>query len=750
MIMWKLTFLGKCDIFRRISDVSNANGSSSLNFLRNMTSLSTLDLSFNNLNGTVPEFLFIQTPLTNIFLGSNKLTGGLPSQKSSSLGNMYASVILPLFLFSTVILLIFLFASRDLSYNELSRSFPSWINEDNLQVNVVSNNFTFGDSNTASRTLPSGLECLQKNFPCSRGQPTYSRFAVNCGGRSITSNDGIEYEADTEALGPATYYTSSTRRWAVSNSGFAVDNAAPEYISSTSTSSQFTNTLDSELFQSVRHSAGDLRYYGLGLQNGNYTVRLQFAVTINPGIGSWQTAQRRVFDIYVQGGLEEKDFDLQRETGRDPFRTVTREFTVEVVENYMEIHLFWAGKGTCCVPAQAVYGPLISAISATPNFVPTVSDNPPGGSKKNQTGLIVGIVVPVSVAASLFTFAFCYLSQRRKKQKNIDDEEFLGIDAQTYTFSYAELRAATGDFDPSNKLGEGGFGPVYKGTLADGRLVAVKQLSVASHQGKSQFVAEIATISAVQHRNLVKLYGCCIEGVKRLLVYEYLENKSLDQILFGASSGTDVKASNILLDSDLVPKLSDFGLAKLYDDKQTHISTRVAGTIGYLAPEYAMRGHLTEKANVFSFGVVALEIISGRLNSDTSLETERVYLLEWAWNLHENSKEIELVDPSLQEYDVDEVKRIIDISLLCTQASPGLRPMMSRVVAMLAGDIEVASVTTRPGYLTDWTFSDATTFMSNTGRATSDVDAHLGSTTTTTTTDVAAYSPSKPMLRDHW
>ncbi|KAG6418464.1 hypothetical protein SASPL_120668 [Salvia splendens] len=669
MITWKLTFSGKCDIFRRISDVvSNANGSSSLNFLRNMTSLSTLvlrnnnisgsipsflegfgsltflDLSFNNLNGTVPEFLFNQTSLTNIFLGSNKLTGGLPSQKSSSLRNII----------------------------------------------VVSNNFTFGDSNTAASTLPSGLECLQKNFPCSRGQPIYSRFAVNCGGRSITSNDGIEYEADSEALGPAT-----------------------------STLSQFTNTLYSELFQNVRLSAGDLRYYGLGLRNGNYTVRLQFAETINPVARTWQTTQRRVFDIYVQGSLAEKDFDLQRESGR-PLRAVTREFTAEVVENYMEIHLFWAGKGTCCVPAQAVYGPLISAISATPNFIPTVSDNPPGGSEKNRTGLIVGIV-----AALLFIFAFCYLSQRRKKQKSIDDKEFLGIDAQTYTFSYAELRAATGDFDPSNKLGEGGFGPVYKGTLADGRLVAVKQLSVASHQGKSQFVAEIATISAVQHRNLVKLYGCCIEGVKRLLVYEYLENKSLDQILFGPSSGTslfldwktrsdicmgvarglaylheesrlrivhrDVKASTILLDSDLVPKLSDFGLAKLYNDKQTHISTRVAGTIGYLAPEYAMRGHLTEKADVFSFGVVALEIVSGRLNSDTSLETERMYLLEWAWNRHENSKEIELVDPTLQEYDDD----------------------------------EVASVTTRPVYLTDWTFSDATTFMSNTASATSNVDAHL-------------------------
>ncbi|XP_047941558.1 probable LRR receptor-like serine/threonine-protein kinase At1g56140 isoform X1 [Salvia hispanica] len=765
----------------RISDVSNANGSSSLNFLRNMTSLSTLvlrnnnisgsipsflegfgsltllDLSFNNLNGTIPEFLFNQSSLTNIFLGSNKLTGGLPLQKISSLRNI------------------------DLSYNELSGSFPSWISEENLQLNVVSNNFTFGDSNTTS-ALPSGLECLQRNFPCSRGQPIYSRFAVNCGGRSITSNDGIEYEADSEALGPATYYTSSTRRWAVSNAGLAVDNNAPEYISSTA--SQFTNTLDSELFQNVRLSAGDLRYYGLGLQNGNYTVRLQFAETINPAARTWQAVQRRVFDIYVQGSLAEKDFDLQRESGRVPLRAVTREFTAEVVENYMEIHLFWGGKGTCCVPAQAVYGPLISAISATPNFVPTVSDTPPGG-KKNRTGLIVGIVVPVSVAALLFIFAFCYLSQKREKQTSIDDEEFLGIDAQTYTFSYAELRAATGDFDPSNKLGEGGFGPVYKGTLADGRLVAVKQLSVASHQGKSQFVAEIATISAVQHRNLVKLYGCCIEGVKRLLVYEYLENKSLDQILFGPSSGTslfldwktrsdicmgvarglaylheesrlrivhrDVKASNILLDSDLVPKLSDFGLAKLYDDKQTHISTRVAGTIGYLAPEYAMRGHLTEKADVFSFGVVALEIVSGRLNSDTSLENERMYLLEWAWNLHENGKEIELVDPTLQEYEVDEVKRIIDIALLCTQASPGLRPMMSRVVAMLAGDIEVPSVTTRPGYLTDWTFSDATTFMTNTASSTSDVDAHLGSTATTTTTDVAAYSPvdpSKPMLNE--
>nr|XP_043635295.1 G-type lectin S-receptor-like serine/threonine-protein kinase At1g11330 isoform X2 [Erigeron canadensis] len=318
----------------------------------------------------------------------------------------------------------------------------------------------------------------------------------------------------------------------------------------------------------------------------------------------------------------------------------------------------------------------------------------------------------------------------------VENSEFLGIDAKPYTFSYRELRDATGNFSTANKLGEGGFGPVYKGALNDGRLIAVKQLSVASHQGKSQFEAEIATLSVVQHRNLVKLYGCCIHGVNRLLVYEYLENKSLDQALFGKYSLSlswytrfeiclgvarglvhlheesrtsiihrDVKASNVLLDSHMIPKISDFGLARLHDDNQTHMSTRVAGTIGYLAPEYAMRGHLTKKADVFSFGVVALEIISGRPNSDSTLKDEKVYLLEWAWNLHEAGTELELVDKKLSEYDENEVRRVLKVALLCTQTSPTQRPSMSQVVAILSGDIEATGVITRPEYLVD-TFLD--------------------------------------------
>ncbi|RZC59546.1 hypothetical protein C5167_006859, partial [Papaver somniferum] len=184
--------------------------------------------------------------------------------------------------------------------------------------------------------------------------------------------------------------------------------------------------------------------------------------------------------------------------------------------------------------------------------------------------------------------------------------ELLGIEIRPNTFTYAELKNATEDFNSANKLGEGGFGSVYKGTLSDGRAVVVKQLSVASHQGKSQFVAEISTISSVHHRHLVKL--------------------------------------------------------------------------GYLPPEYAMRGHLTEKAGVFGFGVVALEILSGRPNCDTDLDQDKIYLLEWAWILREKNRALELVDPSLADFDKGEAMRMIGVAFLCTQASPGLRPAMSRVV----------------------------------------------------------------------
>ncbi|XP_027910140.1 probable LRR receptor-like serine/threonine-protein kinase At1g56140 [Vigna unguiculata] len=755
----------------RISGLSN--GSSSLEFVQNMKSLTTLelrnnnisglipssigelhnltllDLSFNNIQGQIPGSIFNLSSLSTLFLGNNKLNGTLPTQIGSSLQYI------------------------DLSYNDLSGSLPSWVNEANLQLNLVANNLSIDDGSDTSG-LPFGLNCLQKNFPCNRGVGRYSDFAIKCGGPQIRSTEGIIYERENETLGPATYFVTDTSRWAVSNVGLFRGSNNPVYTKFVS--NQFSNTLNTELFQTARISPSSLRYYGLGLENGFYNITLQFAETaIQDSATSWESLGRRVFDIYIQGNLVLKDFDIKKEAGGISFRAVQRQFRFEVTENYLDIHLFWAGKGTCCIPAQGTYGPLIQAIHAIPDFIPTVSNEPPS-NKSNKTGLIVGIVVGVGVVSFISVFVIFCIIRRRKRQH--EDEELLGIDTMPYTFSYSELKNATNDFNLENKLGEGGFGPVYKGTLNDGRVIAVKQLSVGSHQGKSQFITEIATISAVQHRNLVKLYGCCIEGNNKLLVYEYLENKSLDQGLFGKSLTLnwstryeiclgvargltylheesrlrivhrDVKASNILLDYDLVPKISDFGLAKLYDDKKTHISTRVAGTIGYLAPEYAMRGHLTEKADIFSFGVVALELVSGRPNADSSLEGEKVYLLQWAWQLQESNTLMDLVDPRLSEFNEEEVKRVLGIALLCTQTSPSLRPSMSRVVAMLSGDIEVSAVTSKPGYLADWKFDDVSSFMTDSAIEGFDTSYQLGSTSMVGGADYSPESVSKPILKD--
>ncbi|CAL9112558.1 unnamed protein product [Musa acuminata var. zebrina] len=717
----------------RIGDI--VNGSSSLAFISNLTSLSTLvlrnckisdaipsnfskytnllklDFSFNNITGQVPQSLFSLSSLAYLFLGNNSLDGTLPEQKSTSLINI------------------------DLSYNQLSGSFPSWVNQSNLQLNLVANNFVIDDSN--SSVLPSGLNCLQRNIPCYRGSPIYYSFAINCGGsKTITASDNTKYEIDNANLTSASYYVTNPTKWGASNVGIFAEATSPTYI--VNSLSQFQNTLDSELFQAERLSPSSLRYYGIGLQNGNYTVKLQFADAVFPDPPTWKSVGRRIFDIYIQGVLKEKDFDIRKDAGGSSTKAVVKEFIAPVTNNFLEIHFFWAGKGTCCVPTQGFYGASISAISVSPfDFTPTVSNKPPStDSNKTRTGLIVGISAAVAVLG-LLTICGILTWRNRKRRLSEQNEVFTGLDVKPYTFSYAELRTATEDFNPSNVVGEGGFGPVFKGKLTDGRTVAVKQLSATSHQGKGQFLAEIATISAVQHRNLVKLHGCCVEEEKRLLVYEYLENKSLDQAIFGKSDlhldwpkrfdvllgvargltylheesrvrivHRDVKASNILLDADLNPKISDFGLAKLYDDKMTHINTRVAGTIGYLAPEYAMRGHLTEKADVFAFGVLALEILSGRPNSDQNLDPEKVYLLEWAWTLHENRCDLEMVDKKLTSFDKGVVSRIIGIALLCTQASPVLRPPMSRVVAMLVGDTEVTDVTSRPSYLTEWQHKD--------------------------------------------
>ncbi|KAI4329249.1 hypothetical protein L6164_021536 [Bauhinia variegata] len=292
-------------------------------------------------------------------------------------------------------------------------------------------------------------------------------------------------------------------------------------------------------------------------------------------------------------------------------------------------------------------------------------------------------------------------------------------------FTYDELAMATNGFSNSNLVGQGGFGNVYKGVLGNGKTVAVKQLKSGSLQGEREFQAEVEIISRVHHRHLVSLVGYCMAGTQRMLVYEFLPNNTLEfhlhgkdrptmdwstrmKIAIGSAKGLaylhedcqpkiihrDIKASNILLDDNFESKVADFGLAKFSPDANTHVSTRVMGTFGYLAPEYASSGKLTDKSDVFSFGVVLLELITGRKPVDRDESFPDDSMVEWARPLLsqalENGSLEPLADPRLQKnYNSDEMIRMVACAATCVRNSARRRPQMSQVVRALEGNISL-------------------------------------------------------------
>ncbi|XP_027918197.1 probable LRR receptor-like serine/threonine-protein kinase At1g56140 isoform X2 [Vigna unguiculata] len=311
--------------------------------------------------------------------------------------------------------------------------------------------------------------------------------------------------------------------------------------------------------------------------------------------------------------------------------------------------------------------------------------------------------------------------------------EFISGNLRTIShFDFRTLKRATKNFHPRNLLGSGGFGPVYQGKLADGRLVAVKTLSLdKSQQGEKEFLAEVRMITSIQHKNLVRLLGCCTDGPQKILVYEYMKNRSLDliiyesdqflnwntrfQIILGVARGLqylhedshlrivhrDIKASNILLDEKFQPRIGDFGLARFFPEDQAYLSTQFAGTLGYTAPEYAIRGELSEKADIYSFGVLVLEIISCRKNTDLTLPSEMQYLPEYAWKLYEKSMLMEIVDPRLRQHGMEEkdVMQAFHVALSCLQPHADLRPAMSEIVALLTFKVEMVTKPIRPTFV---------------------------------------------------
>lgn len=354
-------------------------------------------------------------------------------------------------------------------------------------------------------------------------------------------------------------------------------------------------------------------------------------------------------------------------------------------------------------------------------------------SSSSKKGAIIGGAAGGAALVLLIVGLFVWfkLSKKRKAAPRgniLDATELRGATI----YSYKDLKSATKNFKEENKLGEGGFGDVYKGTLKNGKVVAVKKLALGqSNRVKADFASEVTLISNVHHRNLIRLLGCCSKGPELLLVYEYMANSSLDRFLFGEKRGSlrwkqrfdiilgtaqglaylheqfhvciihrDIKSSNILLDDDFQPKIADFGLARLLPENQSHLSTKFAGTLGYTAPEYALHGQLSEKVDTYSFGIVVLEIVSGTKSSEMIADPGAEYLLKKAWKLYEDGTHLELVDESLDpsEYEAEHAKKIIEIALMCTQSSPTSRPTMSEVAVLFKsrGSLEHTQPTRPP------------------------------------------------------
>ncbi|KZV30196.1 hypothetical protein F511_42776 [Dorcoceras hygrometricum] len=311
--------------------------------------------------------------------------------------------------------------------------------------------------------------------------------------------------------------------------------------------------------------------------------------------------------------------------------------------------------------------------------------------------------------------------------KEGEDEEYGGSQIiqspNLRVFSYNELKVVTQGF--KNKIGQGGFGSVYKGRLIGDRFVAVKVLSVEmeSMRGEREFVSEIASLSDLRHQNLVTLRGCCIDGAQRQDFWWSEKNRVKftwelrKRVTLGTAEGLcylheelnphivhrDIKARNILLDQDFTPKLADFGLARLFRDDLSHISTHVAGTLGYLSPEYAHSGRLTRKSDVYSFGVLLLEIVSGRPVVDYHQLHGEQYLVDKAWELYNGENLVELVDSMLKEdFPVEEAVRFLKVGLLCVQETTRFRPAMSTAIKMLRNETDTESdEISRPGRIAD-------------------------------------------------
>ncbi|KAF9672490.1 hypothetical protein SADUNF_Sadunf11G0047700 [Salix dunnii] len=593
----------------RVSD-NNLNGTVP-EFIGNWTQLRKLDLCATGLQGPVPPAIFLlknlkdlriaDTPgpefplpivpekMNHLVLRNINLSGTIPKEAwdvEKTLDLTFNKLVgeLP----STTIQRQFTFLSGNMLTGTVQEAFI----ERNTYLDVSYNNLTWSPrcSDQIWNLSDKNGNCNMSNGILVLCAADYRSFHINCGSGQDVKNGTILYEGEPNSEGSAAarnYYRPGSN-WGFSSTGdfmYDDDSNGEKY---TLQSKSNPNITDFELYTTARRTPLSITYYGYCLENGDYTVRLHFAeIQFLDEIRSYKAA-RRVFNIYIQGKRVKEDFNI-KEAAKESNRDITIAFNTTVINSTLEIRLYWAGKGSTVIPRRGDYGPIISAIS--------VCSEPEEASKKPIViGVVTSAVFLIFLVMGIIYWKFCY------GHKHTRERELKGLDLKTGSFTLRQLKAATENFNSANKIGEGGFGSVYKGELADGTIIAVKQLSSKSRQGNR-----------------------------------------------------------------------------------------------YMAPEYALWGYLTEKADVYSFGVVALEIVSGKSNSSYRPENENVCLLDWAFVLKKKGNLMEVVDPKLQsEFNKEEAERMIKLALLCTNASPSLRPAMSEAASMLEGQTSIPEMISDP------------------------------------------------------
>ncbi|XP_024197730.1 probable LRR receptor-like serine/threonine-protein kinase At1g53430 isoform X2 [Rosa chinensis] len=639
-------------------------------YIGNMSSLSNLDLSFNSLTGSIPDSLK-NLDLSYLSFSNNMLTGEVPNWIQNAV-----------------------WSKMDLSYNNFSKL--TFKPSTKLDLNL------FSCCCNSSTCLPDTMDPTRiKEKYCPPEKPNYHSLFINCGGgETFDIVDGNVYDQDNDT---SQFYLSPKGNWARSSAGSTVDQNDVSNSSMYLKSVRCGLSSEAPLYDRARTSPVSLKYYGFCLRGGKYSVTLHFAEIIEEEDNDYRSTNKRVFDVYIQGERKLKDFNIMDKAG-GPNNVYQENFTaVNVNDSTLEIHFYSAGEGLD-------QGPLISAISVTPEYKLHKQLSPLHIALITVASIIVFVLLLL-----LFAWMMGWLGTDHLQEIDIGLEKPVTL---------KQLKDATRNFSQRNEIGQGGFGTVYKAEV-QGKIVAVKKLSSHSEERIIQLKNEFYNLKSMSQENLVQLLDVYNTKGLHLLIYEYMQNKSLAHALFdpksklkldwearfniclGIARGLvylhehprlkmvhrDIKSANILLDGNLKAKISDFGLASLYTEDDQFRFIKVEMPEGYMAPEY-VRGVVTSKADVYSFGVVILETVSGRKNAGHKRDgQETEFLLDTACDLQRKGKLVDLVDKTLSnKYDAKQAIIILNLAVKCINISPTLRPTMSEVVSVLVGDKKIEDI----------------------------------------------------------